>query len=415
MENTLEQLAKSHDICSSFQLQGITIPRNPERIRQILFKQYEMSKLHVVSHLNKLKQSQKFFSITLDEYTSCQNQHYANVNIHCYEDFFNLGLVFIEGSLTSEETVNLVSKRLKEFGLDLEKDVVSATTDGASVMNKFGRSIGPEHLTCMAHGIHLAVCDVLYAGRTLSGKDEEERDFFDHEDINEIEEEDGTDENEGDVNPCLEDNKSYNEEENEYSDEGSNFTEFTIEIDIVVRKVRKVVILFRKSPVKNASLQRKVKEMHGVNNHLILDTKTRWSSLFNMLKRFVKLWSCIQATLILLGINHNISEQEMEAIVDLVEVLEPFKLAVEALCDRRVTALSAERIFRILLDALKLKKTSVSLELQKAVFDRIASRRKPTLVHLFEFLNNPAFVLKKKITLVKRFPNQQLSSLQKIY
>ena len=38
---------------------------------------------------------------------------------------------------------------------------MAATTDGASVMVKFGKSILPIHLLCLAHGIHLAVCDFL--------------------------------------------------------------------------------------------------------------------------------------------------------------------------------------------------------------------------------------------------------------
>ena len=48
------------------------------------------------------------------------------------------------------------------FGLDLNKDVVATVTDGASCMVKFKKDTCPEHVTCYAHAIHLAVCDVLY-------------------------------------------------------------------------------------------------------------------------------------------------------------------------------------------------------------------------------------------------------------
>ena len=48
------------------------------------------------------------------------------------------------------------------FGLDLNKDVIATVTDAASLMVKFGKDTFPEQVTCYAHAIHLAVCDVLY-------------------------------------------------------------------------------------------------------------------------------------------------------------------------------------------------------------------------------------------------------------
>ena len=56
----------------------------------------------------------------------------------------------------------IVERRLDEFNVSLEKHVVACVTDGAAVMVKFGKSIPCEHQLCYAHGIHLAVCDVLY-------------------------------------------------------------------------------------------------------------------------------------------------------------------------------------------------------------------------------------------------------------
>ena len=39
---------------------------------------------------------------------------------------------------------------------------MACVTDGASVMVKFGKIIDCDHKLCYAHGIHLAVGDVLY-------------------------------------------------------------------------------------------------------------------------------------------------------------------------------------------------------------------------------------------------------------
>ena len=55
----------------------------------------------------------------------------------------------------------MVERRLDEFNVSLEKHV-GCVTDGAGVMVKFGKSIPCDYQLCYAHGIHLAVCDVLY-------------------------------------------------------------------------------------------------------------------------------------------------------------------------------------------------------------------------------------------------------------
>jgi len=55
----------------------------------------------------------------------------------------------------------------------------------------------------------------------------------------------------------------------------------------VIDKVRKTVKIFRRSPTKNDDiLQPYVKKDHGHELNLILDSKTRWNSLLDMLSRF---------------------------------------------------------------------------------------------------------------------------------
>jgi len=60
-------------------------------------------------------------------------------------------LVSIKGSFTSEREEEAVRKKLNDFGLDLNKHIVGCTTDGASVMMKFGRAILSKHQHCNAH------------------------------------------------------------------------------------------------------------------------------------------------------------------------------------------------------------------------------------------------------------------------
>jgi hypothetical protein len=69
-------------------------------------------------------------------------------------------MVKISGSLDSKKTQDMVKAHLDRFGLDLDKNIVACTSDGAAVMVKFGREIMPLHQQCIAHCLHLAVCDV---------------------------------------------------------------------------------------------------------------------------------------------------------------------------------------------------------------------------------------------------------------
>ncbi len=57
----------------------------------------------------------------------------------------------------AEAAVKSVKEFVKEYRISLEKNVISITTDGASVMKKFGRMFGVLHQQCYNHGINLAV------------------------------------------------------------------------------------------------------------------------------------------------------------------------------------------------------------------------------------------------------------------
>ena len=66
--------------------------------------------------------------------------------------------------------------RLKQFKVDLDKDIIAVVSDRASVMISFGSKISPLHFQCQAHGVQLAVCDVLYKKKKpkQKGKNEDE-------------------------------------------------------------------------------------------------------------------------------------------------------------------------------------------------------------------------------------------------
>lgn len=99
---------------------------------------------------------------TMDEWTSTRNRRYMNVNLHTAEEaVFNLGVERVFGSADAAKCQSIIEKLLSPFGVTIN-NILSTTTDGAPVMIKMGRSLGHSHVVCMAHGIHLAVCQVLY-------------------------------------------------------------------------------------------------------------------------------------------------------------------------------------------------------------------------------------------------------------
>lgn len=75
---------------------------------------------------------------------------------------WNIGLVRAYGSVPAEKCLSLVEEKLKDFNLDISKDIVGVTTDGASVMIKLGKTIEAEHQQRMARCMNLAITDVLY-------------------------------------------------------------------------------------------------------------------------------------------------------------------------------------------------------------------------------------------------------------
>ena len=199
------------------------------------------------------------FSISFDESTTARNRRYVNINLHNENDFHSLGMVRVEGIMSAERAVDLVKGRLSKFNLNLDNDIVATITDGASIMNKFGRITSPLHCTCFAHAIHLSVCDVLYKTRDSS------------------------------VPHVVDYELDADDEDDDEEDEETLASVLISEFSGLISRVRKIARLFRKSPVKNDDiLQPHIVRSFGKEYQLLLDTKTRWNSLLNMLRRFYK-------------------------------------------------------------------------------------------------------------------------------
>lgn len=170
------------------------------------------------------------FSLIFDEWTSKKNKRYMNINLHFKNEHRNLGLIRINTSASAENLVRLISERLNLFNLNLENDIISITTDGPNVMKKLGRIVPCLQQFCYAHGLQLAVIDVLYQKR-----DSEESEVENIED-------DPDQEAAEDCESDDDDDETRIEFETEYR------REININYKDVIEKVRKTVKTFKNSP-----------------------------------------------------------------------------------------------------------------------------------------------------------------------
>ena len=130
-------------------------------------------------------------------------------------------------------------------------------------MKKLGNISPSEYQLCFAHAIHLAVVDVIYKKKVknnnLSTNDKDIVDDFDDDDEE--------------------------EEQNEINDQAADLVP---ELHKVLIKVRKIVVTFKRSPLKMDSLKCFSKMELGQELVVILDSKTRWNSMLTMIQRFIK-------------------------------------------------------------------------------------------------------------------------------
>ena len=79
--------------------------------------------------------------------------------------------------------------------------------------------------------------------------------------------------------------------------------------------------------------------------NLILDCKTRWNSIEEMVGRFLTVKECVVLALNDLGLSYMWNEAQYPTLSELHKVLETIRLAVEGLERRDATLLTSESIF----------------------------------------------------------------------
>jgi hypothetical protein len=357
-------------ICTSFDLRMLlddkdikNVPKSPNKVRNIVFGYADKMRQAIITDIsNRLKEGE-VFSATMDEWTSVRNRRYMNINIHASTEYWNLGLIRVKGSMPAEKCVDLIGEKLKQFGLSIDQ-IVAMTTDGASVMKKVGRLIPSQHQICIIHGLHLAIVEVIY-NKTI--RDSTENDELDDVDDNLVFDDDAeltdTNDRDGFNIDHVEGNESLTLQENGM-------------IGPLVLKIRKIVKLFRQSPVRNDDvLQQNLVKATGKELSLILDIKIRWNSMLDMLERFRKSVDSIRTSLVTLELDISFSKSDVDRLDLIIAALQPVKVAVTALCADDMNLFTADITLKFMLDEIRQQNNELANELLNELIGRIKERR----------------------------------------
>ena len=164
--------------------------------------------------------------------------------------------------------------------------------------------------------------------------------------------------------------------------------------------------MFRKRPLKDEILQKHIQAQLNTELKLILNSKTRWNSLLEMIKIFARAEKCIKIALVAIGTSTTITNAEIKILPDLIDVLEPVKHAVDKLCRRNATLLTAERIYDFVFKTLSNFNSVYSASLRSHLEVRIKDRRNACLVDLLEYLHDPDFLMKNKFDIFGEYGNK---------
>ena len=349
---------------------GKHLPKNETDVMTLIHENFEIKKQEMIMLLqNKLNQNNRY-SITLDEWASISMRRFVNINLYANGKKFNLGLVRIFGTCSASDLILLVTNHLKSFCINFETDVVSSTGDGCQMMVKFGRECPVIYQLCLNHGLHLGVCDALYKKPMLHHAAEKYVE-------NIPDEEDAVEDDIDIVNLIdiheIELNESLNIRQN-------------------IEKVREIMKYFKYSTVKNSILQGKIKAALGHELQPILDVRSRWNSMADMMENFFKIHMYVEDALKELNSSELLKNVNIKLISHLSAALQPIKLTVKALSREDATLVSSELAINFMKKKLMEANTEISSELLKKLSKRIEDRLNPNLMILLQCLRDTNIV-----------------------
>ena len=162
-----------------------------------------------------------------------------------------------------------------------------------------------------------------------------------------------------------------------------------INIKTVIVKFRNIVHIFRKSPLKNEVLQSYIKEDLGKTLNLVMDCKTRWNSLINMISRLLTVRKLLCKAMIDINLKMEFCELDWQVLENICSCLKPIEMGISVLCQRDENLLSAEGVFDFMFQKLEMVGSDFALELLQNLRQRFNERRQSNLINVMKHLLNP--------------------------
>jgi hypothetical protein len=100
-------------------------------------------------------------------------------------------------------------------------------------------------------------------------------------------------------------------------------------VNEAVSKIRKIGIFFKNSTKNNNKLQSHVIQAFGKEKKLFVDSRTRWSSMYEMTSRYWELKSCVDQTLKEVKSDIKISLSDKYIYSCILKTLKPVMLTVK--------------------------------------------------------------------------------------
>lgn len=122
---------------------------------------------------------------------------------------------------------------------------------------------------------------------------------------------------------------------------------------------------------------------------LILDVKTRWNSLADMLETFIELLPAVRRALLKIGSDLEFTAANAKAIKDILSAIKPFRDAVVHLSANKANQIDVMGVINYLRKELANSNTVLAKNLLSSLNERIKNRCNDTLIQLSLFLQNP--------------------------
>jgi len=167
---------------------------------------------------------------------------------------------------------------------------------------------------------------------------------------------------------------------------------------IQLQALRSVIKYFLLSSLKNDFLQEKIKTRLGKELELKIDIKTRWNSIDPMIERYLQVKEEVKEALEYFNSLHLLAPIDEKYLINIQKILEPVRIAAEALARNDATLFTAESVIELLCSTLEKNTDSpITSNFLVCLKREIDKRRNIKLLSLVQYMLHPKNLMKRNV------------------